>query len=136
MTNFSIFLKSFLFTSLLVLILSHQALAAKKQRNWRIGLGRMINTVYYGYETKKGDSDKTKVSANSSGQLYSTSLVLEYLLFLELNLILEQVLVKEISPLKIVIRRLGTFYKKLIRIIFMEVTYIFLTEVKKALTGQ
>ena len=79
MTNFSIFLKSFLFTSLLVLILSHQALAAKKQRNWRIGLGRMINTVYYGYETKKGDSDKTKVSANSSGQLYSTSLVLEYL---------------------------------------------------------
>ena len=69
MTNISIFLKSFLFTSLLVLILSHQALAAKKQRNWRIGLGRMINTVYYGYETKKGDSDKTKVSANSSGQL-------------------------------------------------------------------
>ena len=47
MTNISIFLKSFLFTSLLVLILSHQALAAKKQRNWRIGLGRMINTVYY-----------------------------------------------------------------------------------------
>ena len=73
MTNISIFLKSILFTSLLVLILSHQALAAKKQRNWRIGLRRMINTVYYGYETKKGDSDKTKVSANSSGCLLYTS---------------------------------------------------------------
>jgi hypothetical protein len=38
----------------------------------------MINTVYYGYDTKKEDST-TKVSANNSGQLYSTSLVLEYL---------------------------------------------------------
>ena len=60
MTNFSIFLKSFLFTSLLVLILSHQALAAKKQRNWRIGLGRMINTVYYEDETKNPASSYAK----------------------------------------------------------------------------
>ena len=79
MTNISIFLKSFLFTSLLVLILSHQALAAKKQRNWRIGLGRMINTVYYGYETKNKDSSYTKIEQNSSGQVYNTVLVMEYL---------------------------------------------------------
>ena len=79
MTNFSIFLKSFLFTSLLVLILSHQALAAKKQRNWRIGLGRMINTVYYGYETKNKDSSYAKIEQNSTGQVYNTVLVMEYL---------------------------------------------------------
>ena len=79
MTNISIFLKSFLFTSLLVLIFSHQALAAKKQRNWRIGLGRMINTVYYGYETKNKDSSYTKIEQNSSGQVYNTVLVMEYL---------------------------------------------------------
>ena len=79
MTNFSIFLKSFLFTSLLVLIFNHQAFAAKKQRNWRIGLGRMINTVYYGYETKNKDSSYAKIEQNSTGQVYNTVLVMEYL---------------------------------------------------------
>ena len=77
--NSSFILKFSLLISLLALASTHHALAAKKQRNWRIGLGRMINTVYYGYDTKKGDSDLTKVSTNSSGQLYSTSLVMEYL---------------------------------------------------------
>ena len=77
--NSSFILKFSLLISLLALAWTHHTLAAKKQRNWRIGLGRMINTVYYGYDTKKGDSDLTKVSTNSSGQLYSTSLVMEYL---------------------------------------------------------
>ena len=39
----------------------------------------MINTVYYGYETKNKDSSYTKIEQNSSGQVYNTVLVMEYL---------------------------------------------------------
>ena len=61
--------------------------AAKKKLNWRIGLGRMINTVYYGYDTQRCSKDcqsnstliTTDINKTSSGQVYSTSLVIEYL---------------------------------------------------------
>ena len=61
--------------------------AAKKKLNWRIGLGRMINTVYYGYNTQRCSKDcqsnstliTTDINKTSSGQVYSTSLVIEYL---------------------------------------------------------
>ena len=74
MIKFSNFLKSLMFISLLVLIFSHQALAAKKQRNWRIGLGRMINTVYYGYETKNPASSYAKIEQNNLGLNYLNDL--------------------------------------------------------------
>ena len=53
--------------------------AAKKQRNWRIGLGRTINTVSYGYDTKGKSSDFTEISKSDAGQFYNTTLVIEYL---------------------------------------------------------
>ena len=65
------FSESLLFTSLLVLILSYHA-CSEKQRTGRIGLGRMINIGLLWIWDKKRRFDKTKVSANSSGQLYST----------------------------------------------------------------
>ncbi len=57
--------------------------AAKKSRNWRIGLGRLITNTYYGYDTQRRSSDggdiSTDINKTSTGQIYSSSLVFEYI---------------------------------------------------------
>ena len=71
----------------LIIIGAKQVFAAKKQLNWRIGLGRMINTVYYGFDTQRCKTDcssdstliTTDINKTSIGQVYSTSLIIEYL---------------------------------------------------------
>ena len=57
--------------------------AAKKQRNWRFGFSRFINTVEYSYKTKRRSSDggeiDTSVEHVNKGVVYSTAVSLEYL---------------------------------------------------------
>ena len=48
----------FIFSTFVIsTIWCQNALAAKKQRNWRIGLGRTINTISYSYDTKGNQID-------------------------------------------------------------------------------
>ncbi len=57
--------------------------AAKKQRNWRFGFSRFINTVEYSYKTKRRSGDggeiDTSVEHVNKGVVYSTAVSLEYL---------------------------------------------------------
>ena len=69
----------FLSTFVIYTIWCQNVFAAKKQRNWRIGLGRTINTVSYGYDTKGKSSAFTEISTSDAGQFYNTTLVIEYL---------------------------------------------------------
>ena len=57
--------------------------AAKKQRNWRFGISRYINSIEYSYKTKRRSVDggeiDTSVKHTNNGLIYSTGISLEYI---------------------------------------------------------
>ena len=73
---------SILFGFQIVCMLICQPLLGVEKSNWRMGLGRMMYSLKYGYETLRTSGgatyDKT-ISKTSSATVHSTVLVTEYL---------------------------------------------------------